>query len=54
MPNFDAEVRQVTLDVELMAIPAYAEFVLLICCVTLDNLKHEVCKLVKFDLREHV
>ena len=52
--DFNAEVRDVTLDIKSMTVPAYAEFILLICCVTIDNLKQVVGKLVKFDLAKHL
>jgi len=54
MPNFDAEMRQVTLYIKPVAIPVYAEFVLFVVGITIDNLKHEVCEVVQFDLRKHV
>ncbi|EQB32551.1 hypothetical protein M529_08965 [Sphingobium ummariense RL-3] len=54
MPNFDAEVRNVTLDIKPMAIPVYSKFVLFEPSITIDNLKHVVRKLGKFDLGKHL
>jgi hypothetical protein len=52
MANLNPVMREVTLDIETMAVPNYAELIFFEISIAFHNLDHEVCKLAKFHIVE--